>query len=141
MAWVIIAFAFTVANSFTDVVKDFNSDGQGVGFLWLWLIPIVVEWLWIPFSSYNKPRTAIDKANDLAIVAASDDPPRLGLVSRTHPMQTVCPTLAHRAVHTTSLVFKRPGCPKRWRCPPKTLPEQHQCSTMQESGSGGVPSR
>ena len=74
MAWVVIAFVFTVVDSFTDVEKDFSLGGQGVGSVWLWLIPIVVGWLWIPFSSYDKLRTAIDKANDLAIVAASDAP-------------------------------------------------------------------
>ena len=75
MAWVIIAFVFAVVDSFINV-ENLLSEGQGVGSLWLWLVPVVIGWLWIPFSSYDKLRTAIDKANDLAIVAASDVPPQ-----------------------------------------------------------------
>ena len=52
------------------------SSGRGVGSFWLWLVPIVVGWLWVPFSSYDRLRAAIDKANDLAFVAAPDDLPR-----------------------------------------------------------------
>jgi len=69
IVWVIIAFVFTIVDSFTNLGKDINSTGQGVGSLWLWLIPIVVGWLWIPVCSYDKLKAAIDKANDLAFVA------------------------------------------------------------------------
>jgi len=48
-----------------------------VGSLWLWLVPIVIGWLWIPFSSYTKLKTAIDRANDVAFVAAPDPPPQI----------------------------------------------------------------
>ena len=72
IAWVIIAFVLAVIDSFINI-ENVNSNGQGVGSLWLWLIPIVVGWLWVPFSSYEKLRTAIDKANDLAFIATPDD--------------------------------------------------------------------
>ena len=77
IAWVIVAFVFTVVDSFGTLGSNVNSDGQGVGTLWLWLIPIVVGWLWTPVCSYEKLKTAIDKANDIAYVAApqTDDPP------------------------------------------------------------------
>jgi hypothetical protein len=75
MAWVVIAFVLAFVDSSTDA-GNIHSNGQGIGLLWLWLISIVVGWLWIPLSSYNKLRTAIDKANNLAIVAASDDLPQ-----------------------------------------------------------------
>ena len=71
--WVIIAFVFTIVDSFMDLGKNLNSNGQGVGSLWMWLIPIVVGWLWIPVCSYDRLKIAIDKANDLAYVAAPDD--------------------------------------------------------------------
>ena len=74
--WVIIAFVFTVVDSFKNLGKNNNSTGQGVGSLWLWLIPIVVGWLWIPVCSYNKLKAAIDKANDLAFVATDVGDPR-----------------------------------------------------------------
>ncbi|KAF9648876.1 hypothetical protein BDM02DRAFT_3128752 [Thelephora ganbajun] len=77
IAWVIIAFVFTIVDSFMNLGKNLNSNGQGVGTLWLWLIPIVVGWLWIPVCSYDKLKAAIDKANDLAFVAAPDGPPQI----------------------------------------------------------------
>ena len=77
IAWVIIAFAFTIIDSFKNLGNNINSNGQGVGSLWLWLIPIVVGWLWIPVCSYDKLKTAIDKANDLAFIAAPDGPPQI----------------------------------------------------------------
>ena len=60
----------------------------------MWLVPIIVGWLWIPPSSYEKLRTAIDKANDLAFVAAPDgllqvdgvwDSPNTDGSCNTHP--------------------------------------------------------
>jgi len=75
MAWVIIAFVLAIIDSLINA-ENLHSNGKGIGSLWLWLIPIVVGWLWIPFSSYEKLRTVIDKANDLAILAASDGLPQ-----------------------------------------------------------------
>ena len=57
--------------------QNVNSNGQGVGSLWLWLIPIVVGWLWIPVCSYDRLKSAVDKANDMAFVAALDNPPQI----------------------------------------------------------------
>ena len=56
--------------------KNTNSTGQGVGSLWLWLIPVVVGWLWIPVCSHDKLKAAIDKANDVAFVATDIGAPR-----------------------------------------------------------------
>ena len=77
IVWVIVAFAFTIVGSLMTLGKNLNSNGQGVGSLWLWLIPIVVGSLWIPACPYDKLKTAIDKANDLAFVAAHDTPPQV----------------------------------------------------------------
>ena len=38
----------------------------------MWLVPIVIGWLWTPACSHDKLKAAIDKANDLAFVAAPD---------------------------------------------------------------------
>lgn len=75
--WVVIAFVFTIVDSFMNLGNNINSNGQAVGSLWLWLIPIVVGWLWIPVCSYDKLKTAIDKANQLAYIAAPDSPPKV----------------------------------------------------------------
>ena len=74
IAWVIIAFVFTIVDSLMDLGKDINANGQGVGTLWLWLVPIVVGWLWVPVSSHDKLKAAIERANDIAFVAAPDTP-------------------------------------------------------------------
>jgi len=76
IVWVIIAFVFTIVDSFMNLGKNVNSTGQGVGSLWLWLIPIVVGWLWIPVCSYDKLKAAIDKANDIAFEATDVGVPR-----------------------------------------------------------------
>ena len=77
IAWVLIAFVFTIVDSFMNLGKNVNSNGQGVGSLWLWLVPIVVGWLWTPACSYDRLKTAIDRANDIAFVAAPDPPPQI----------------------------------------------------------------
>ena len=74
--------------------KNLNSSGQGVGSLWLWLIPVVVGWLWIPVCSFDRLRTAIDKANDLAFVAAPG-----GLLR----VQTDAPKRAYDIVHVQAV--------------------------------------
>ena len=76
IAWVVLAFAFTIVDSFMNLGKNVNATGQGVGSLWLWLVPVVVGWLWIPVCSYDKLKAAIDKANDLAFKATDVGTPR-----------------------------------------------------------------
>jgi len=65
--------------------KNVNSTGQGVGSLWLWLIPIVVGWLWTPICSFDKLKAAIDKANEGAFVAARDGLPQVNGPSNIDP--------------------------------------------------------
>jgi hypothetical protein len=74
IAWVIIAFVLTIAGAFAHAAKW---NGEGVGSIWLWLILVVVGWLWIPVCSYNKLSVTIDKANNLAFVAAPDCLPQI----------------------------------------------------------------
>jgi len=83
IAWVIIAFVFTIVDSFMNLGKNVNSTGQGVGSLWLWLIPVVVGCLWVPVCSHDKLKAAIDKANDVAFKAnTAGAPTRVYDVSR-----------------------------------------------------------
>ena len=68
--------------------EDINSIGLGVGSHWLWIIPILVGWLWIPVCSYEHLKAAIDKANDLVFVTARDNlPPTNGLSGTDTPMR------------------------------------------------------
>ena len=101
--WVIIAFVFTIVDSFMSMKENLNSTGQAVGSLWLWLVPIIVGWLWIPVCSYSKLKTAIDKANDLAFVAARDTLPQVNGSSNTE-----APRRAHDVSHMQGVrVYKR----------------------------------
>ncbi|KAK1217198.1 hypothetical protein PQX77_020151 [Marasmius sp. AFHP31] len=75
IAWVVVAYAFTIANSFTDdIASKTGYSGQGVGAIWLWLIPIVFLWLQIsPKCDSAMVRKALDRANEVAYVAGTDD--------------------------------------------------------------------
>lgn len=37
IGWVIVAYIFTVADSFLDIDGTFHANGQGAGCLWLWV--------------------------------------------------------------------------------------------------------
>lgn len=78
IAWVIIAYIFTVIDSFTgDITQALNSSG-GVGSLWLWLLPIVIGWLQIsPKCDYVRLGKAIERANIIAYIASPSGPPVL----------------------------------------------------------------
>ncbi|EIM79923.1 uncharacterized protein STEHIDRAFT_116130 [Stereum hirsutum FP-91666 SS1] len=76
IAWVLVAYLFTVADSFSqiaDALSDLNSNGESVGAVFLWLLPIVVGWLQVsPKCDFNRVKKALDKANEVAYVATSD---------------------------------------------------------------------
>ncbi|KAJ7449294.1 hypothetical protein FB451DRAFT_755375 [Mycena latifolia] len=76
--WVIIAYIFTVVDSFSGVVtaSELNSNGEAVGSIFLWLLPIVVGWLQLsPKCDYDRVHQAMNRANDLAQVATPDGKP------------------------------------------------------------------
>ncbi|KAI0033216.1 hypothetical protein K488DRAFT_85137 [Vararia minispora EC-137] len=73
ITWVIIAYLFTVIDSFADVTNSVNSNGQGVGSAFLWLLPIVVGWLQVsPKSDFTRVCAAVDRANVKAFYASAD---------------------------------------------------------------------
>ncbi|KAK1230946.1 hypothetical protein PQX77_005920 [Marasmius sp. AFHP31] len=74
LAWVVVAYVFTIIDSFTDDVEEtVEVNGQGVGSIWLWLIPIVISWLQIsPKCDSERVRKALDRANEFAYVATYD---------------------------------------------------------------------
>lgn len=103
IAWVIIAFIFTIVDSLMNLGNNINSNGQGVGTLWLWLVPIVIGWLWIPACSQDRLRTAIDKANDIAFVAAPDSLPQIRESGEIDP-----PRRAYDVSHTQAIrIYKK----------------------------------
>jgi hypothetical protein len=88
IAWVIIAYIFTIVDYFSQDAQNAlnpNGDGPGsIGSLWLWLLPIVVGWL--QFSSKCdsiRLYQAVDRANSMAHVANSTSQPiKAEVVSR-----------------------------------------------------------
>jgi hypothetical protein len=79
IAWVVVAYIFTLIDAFTgDLTASINSTGQGVGTLWLWLLPIVIGWIQVsPKCDSKELRTAIANANQIAFVATESGNPVL----------------------------------------------------------------
>ncbi|KAG2050575.1 hypothetical protein BDR06DRAFT_974467 [Suillus hirtellus] len=64
IAWVIVAYILTVANSLSNVYANVQSNGEATGSMWLWLIPIVVGWLQLsPKCDFERLQAAYDRAD------------------------------------------------------------------------------
>jgi hypothetical protein len=84
IAWVIIAYLFTLIDSLTaDPTPSIELTGRGIGSLWFWLLPIVIGWLQLsPKCDSTRLRQAIERANNIAYVATPSGMPVLaGTVS------------------------------------------------------------
>ena len=79
IAWVVISYLFTIVDSFIgDVETSLNANGQGVGSLWLWLLPVVVGWLQIaPKCDSVRLHQGVSRANRKAYVATPHGVPEL----------------------------------------------------------------
>ena len=73
VAWIVIAFAFTLTTSFIslDNLGDGVAEGHAVGTLWLWLLCLVVGWLWVPTFTSGQLRSVIGHANRKAAKKAA----------------------------------------------------------------------
>ncbi|KIJ64175.1 hypothetical protein HYDPIDRAFT_28618 [Hydnomerulius pinastri MD-312] len=75
IAWVVVAYILTVVDSLSDVPANIDSNGQGTGSIWLWLLPIVIGWLLLsPKCDADRVHIAYKKANKNAVVADVRDP-------------------------------------------------------------------
>lgn len=74
VAWVVIAFGFTLIDSFVSFGNPDNSGSEGlaVGTLWLWLLCLVIGWLWVPIFSSNEVEAALNHANNKSVSAAAN---------------------------------------------------------------------
>jgi hypothetical protein len=79
IAWVIIAYVFTIIDYFSQDGQSLKTNGEGVGSigsLWLWLLPIVIGWLQVsPKCDSARLHQAVDRANSIAYVANSTSQP------------------------------------------------------------------
>ncbi|KAF8120918.1 hypothetical protein EV363DRAFT_1187658 [Boletus edulis] len=74
ITWVVIAYLLTVADSLSNVADSIQSNGQGTGSVWLWLLPIVIGWLVLsPKCDYDRVHDAYHRANRQVFVADSRD--------------------------------------------------------------------
>jgi hypothetical protein len=75
VAWVVIAFIFTLIDSFVSLHDSGGggggSDGLAAGTLWLWLLCLVIGWLWVPTFTCGELKSAIDHANRKAAKKAA----------------------------------------------------------------------
>jgi len=74
VAWVVVAFTFTLVDSFVSLSGTTNSpasDGLAVGTLWLWLLCLVIGWLWVPTFTCGELKSAIGHANKKAAKKAA----------------------------------------------------------------------
>jgi len=73
IAWVIVAFVFTLIDSFIslhDPIDDAPA-GHAVGTLWLWLLCLVIGWLWVPTFTCGELGSAIRHANQKTVKKAA----------------------------------------------------------------------
>ena len=68
VAWVVVAFLFTLVDSFVSLNSTGRkpSEGQAVGTLWLWLLCLVIGWLWAPFFTNGELNRAVNHTNKQA---------------------------------------------------------------------------
>ena len=70
IAWVLVAYLFTVIDSFTSFLDSAGTAGQSVGSVWFWLLPVVVGWMQIsPKCDSDRLTAALRRTNALAHIA------------------------------------------------------------------------
>ncbi|KAG6918808.1 hypothetical protein DXG01_011560 [Tephrocybe rancida] len=74
VVWVIVAYVFTVIDSLQgDITQSISAHGQGIGSLWLWLLPVVTGWLQLsPKCDSKQLYRAIQQANARAYTVMED---------------------------------------------------------------------
>ena len=75
VAWVVIAFAFTLVDSFVslnNLETSNGSEGLTVGTLWLWLLCLVIGWFWVPTFPSDEVDAALHRANVKAVKTAAE---------------------------------------------------------------------
>ena len=84
VAWVVIAFLLTLADSFVspDRPADTTANGHAVGTVWLWLLCLVFGWTWVPIFDSGEIKTALNYANQRAASNATKKLEQAGRVTR-----------------------------------------------------------
>jgi hypothetical protein len=73
IAWVIIAYVLSIANSPSNAFTSTQADGGATGSMWLWLVPIVVGWLRLsPKCDFKSLTRAYNRADEHARTGSTD---------------------------------------------------------------------
>ena len=128
MGWVVIAYLLTIIDSFTAIPAPSSSDGsspayrvlgildmfgKGIGFLWLWFVPVVYGWIQIsPLCDARRLRHVFSRVDKHAHVATQDPgvpkpvnavSTSRGLTIRVHPEYASPLGPAHPALEDAEL--------------------------------------
>ncbi|KAG1769634.1 hypothetical protein EDD22DRAFT_1048049 [Suillus occidentalis] len=75
IAWVVVAYILSVANSPSDAFVNAQAGAESTSSIWLWLIPIVMGWLQLsPKCDFNRLKAAYDRADRHARAGMADIP-------------------------------------------------------------------
>ncbi|KAG1766415.1 hypothetical protein EDD22DRAFT_355853 [Suillus occidentalis] len=73
IAWVVVAYILSVADSPSDVFVTATAGAEATSSVWLWLIPIVMGWLQLsPKCDFNRLKAAYDRADRHARAGMAD---------------------------------------------------------------------
>ncbi|KAI0712933.1 hypothetical protein C8T65DRAFT_695138 [Cerioporus squamosus] len=123
IGWVVIAYILTIVDSFTPLQPDIpppfrplgilNLFGKGVGFVWLWLVPIIYGWIQVsPLCDVARLRRLFKNADLYAYVATPGSPEAVkvtgasslrGLTIDRHPEDTASTSYADAALADSRL--------------------------------------
>jgi hypothetical protein len=75
IAWVMIAYVLSIANSPSNAFTSPQADGGATGSMWLWLVPIVLGWLVLsPKCDSKRLKVAYERADNYARTGSPDVP-------------------------------------------------------------------
>jgi hypothetical protein len=109
--WVFLAYLFTVIDAFSSlppnpVANSDSSDGQSVGTVWLWLLPVVGGWLQIsPKCDILRLGSALSRANTIAYVAAPEGPAVVDCEAWAFTMDSMSDDAMHADEKCTAPIF------------------------------------
>ena len=109
VAWVVIAFVFTLIDSFVslnDSAED-KAEGHAIGTLWLWLLCLVIGWLWVPTFTCSELNSALHHANHKAAKKAAK---RIRRVTQTtsHAINSAKTKITNRLPKRMQILSRKP---------------------------------
>ena len=111
VVWVLLAYLFTVIGAFMGHSPDpagqsGSSDGQSIGTVWLWLLPVVIGWLQIsPKCDSQRLDAAMMRVNSIAYVATNGEPKPVDSEERAFEIHDPSDDTTHSDEKCTAPIF------------------------------------